>query len=1089
MRLGAEDDGASDTLESFLGKLKAFGTQEATATADVSTGGGASKLLALSTALQKFARTRAVATAQVNVDDRGLSQLDAAFKRSQLILPVEFDDNKLRSDMGRSLSNLQDILRRRKLEVEPEVNSAGFIAELSSLDVLLKSFGGRREVKLDLDTNKMALGAMVMGKLASSMAGGVNTAQRLGGAIGGITVNLGPFGVKLTAVTGIALALAAAVGISLVAALGLLVTALAGATAAVGAMATAFVGALGPIVTIAIATVARITKVVQALKAKNEAEKAGAAGSEQARALEERRHDAIVAVGRALRSVESAERGLAQARDAARDAIVQANRDEQAAAEATAQTAQEVASTMRDAFRAMSQAAEDVRDTLLAIEGGEIGVEKSKIASERAQNALAKLRGEANLTGAELSKAFNKFTDVDFDFDVKDLDSILKGPGGGKTSQDQALDLKDAILDVREAKLNEKLANDRLQDSEQDLIDKRKVAADFAQKGIAAYAPYTAAVTAHKDATQRLADATARANELEQQGVDNAPTVIAAHDALINANESLAEARRNSRNLATQAAGGEAARKAKEDWDALTAAEQAFGRALQATGIVLRNTFGGAIAGVLGGMTAGLKKMPGVLLPLGPAFTKLGEAIGATISGFVDLLAEPRMQDAFKALIAGATQLVKILGGRAFQAFFEIMVNLAVAAMPLLVASSKLFAGWLERIAKRTRDPEKMGHAMADLGDIFFGVLGLVKQLGRIFLNFFKATGTQSKGFIATLTGMAKGFADFLGSEEGRAQVKKFFEDVIPLAIEGIKFIGNFIVFVLQLVETIAPALTGLLKTFNLVFGVVNRVLGIFKPFLKVAAQIALLFLGGLPKAVGVFLSKFRLLAPIGAFLTRHIVGVVTAIIGRISAIASFFPKAFDKVKDEVLDFISWIGRQFKKVIDVITWPFEQAIKFITDLSGRFYEAGKGIVEAIIEGMKSLIEGIGGIAGKVFKFLVDKLPGSEPKDKSSPLYGLKDRGRAIMENIAAGIQPGAMELSLAVHRSLVPVVAGIDASVSVPRTAAPTATPAGATTTAPGPTINHWHIEAPAGALPDAEATARAIARRMERSSGGSPRA
>lgn len=1255
MRIGGEDDGASDTLQAFLAKLKAFGKTEATAEADVSTRAGASKLSVLEAALAKFGRETATAKAEVDVESSGLDNLTESLKRSalqaqvtekqlnqlskkkvvteaevrvqeadlkkvqqdldrrnKLVLPVGVQFTKARRDMARALAEIsaavegttpevqvsvegalqelsevqaavkafnaasQDIrvegyvdvttapaatklallsaqlrkfaasraiaeaeikpvvpnltrtfaelrakaaaanievraridtmgmvseldralaamngmVQARGLEVKPQVNTASGFAELARWVAAVKA-ADNQKINVKYEGRGVALATMALAKLGSVFASAAQGATRLGGSLGAVTVNFGMFGLKLTPLVGIVLALAVAMGISLVAALSLLVTALAGATLAVGALAIAFVGALGPMVAVAVATVGRITKIVQALKAKTEADKAAAKGSAESVAAEERRRDALVAVGRAMRGVETAERGVEQARESASDAIVAANRDMSASQRAAGQAAAEVGRQTVAAYKAVRDAAEDARDAILDVEAAQIGIDRASIATQRAELALAAFRKEAGLTAAEFDSLFERFTDVAVDFDPASLQGIVPaGTGAGAAGEDPAIRAAELVLDLREAKLGEKQATDTLQDSEQALSEKRQLANKYAREGIAAYEPLTAAIYAQESATIQLGEATERANELTKAGIDNAPGVIAANEALVNSQEALKEARHNAEKAATGAAGGEAAKKAKADWDALTKAEQLFALALKNTGTALRSAFQPAVEGALAGIGQAMLTLPGILAPLEGSFKRLGEAMGGVIADFATFAATPAMSSSFQTLIDGATELVTILGGRAWQAFFEIMTNLATAAMPLLIATSKLFANWLERIAKRTRDPEKMGHAMSSLGDIFFAVLGLVKQLGRIFLNFFKATGPQAVGFVGTLTEMAKGLADFLGSTEGQEKLQKFFKAVIPLAIQTIKFIGNAILFVMQVIETLAPALTGLLQAFNLILGITNRILGVFKPFLKIAAQIALLFIGGLPFAIGKFLSKFRLLAPLASFLMKHTVGIIVKIIGRIAAFASAFPEAFEKVKTFILGFVSWLGTAFKDVLDILTWPFKQAIKFITDLGGKFFEAGAGIIKAIIEGMKSLIGGIGGIAGKVFKFLVDKLPGSEPRDKTSPLAGLPDRGRAIVENLAAGITANSDILARSLHGALVPVVAGIDANVNVPRAkAAPSTIDQGAGQR------GGFHadkvevmLDTAGNGTADPRSAARRVARELETYGGGIPR-
>lgn len=1187
MQITGTSKGADDTLAAFLGKLKAFGEEEAEATADVNTGAGASKLTALGAALAKFDKTRAIATAEVNVKTASLSK---AFAEVQAFADVadhriEVPIDIQREGMDRALAGLETIIHDRKLTIDPKVNKAEALKDLeeitgairaastqrlflnidrsnltrvlgdlaaletaetaaggdiridvptakirlaearliqlreekkaltesgdkgidfdvktASVDLAIARLEGellaftakRRTVKIDadIDRSNLSLFQQALLKIGSVFGGVADGAAKMGASIGGATVNIGAFGVKLTPIVAIVIALAAAIVGSLVAALSLLVTALAGAAAAVGVLATAFIAALGPAVAVAVAAVSRITKIVQALKAKQTADKASAAGTAEAAAAEERRHNAIFAVGQALRAVEGAERSRADAIQGAKDAIVQAHREEEAAQRGSADAANNLRDQTVAAYRAMRQAAEDVRDAILGVQDAQLGIDKSHVAVKRAELDLKKVRGEAGLLGKELNDTFTKFTDVDFKGTAGNLAAALKGSGAGSLGpEEQQLAIEEAVLKVREAKLGEKHATDDLGDSVQALNDKRKVAADFQRQGIAAFGPYTAAIQQQRDATLRLADATERANKLDAVGVANSSAVLAANDALTNAQLRLKEARHDAATAAEGAAGGTAARKAQADWDALSKTEQGFALALDAVSASLKDTFGPAVNGVLNGIASGFAQLPSALAPLKGSLGQLGTVIGNAFSGFGSFLNQPAVSAGLDQLIKGSAQLATILGGSAFQAFFQIILNIANAAMPLLVGQTNSLAGWLQKLADKTSDTDKLGKSFRSLFGFLSGLGKLIVQIGRIFINFFTATSGDSKGFVKTLTDMAKGLADFIGSAKGQEEIKNFFHDVIPLAVQAIKFIGNVIVFFLQVLEIIAPALTGVLAAINFLLGAVNAVLSVLKPFLQVAAQIAILFAGGLPKAIGLFLGKFKLLEGVGRFLTSSITGVVSGIVAKLGFIAGLLPGIFDKISHLILTVIKFIGDEFGKVTHFILTPFREALKLLEDLGKEFFDAGKKLFGLLIDGIKSAIKGVGGVVKKGLDLVGKLLPGSEPKDKSSPLYGLRHSGRAIMENLASGIPLGTQELSTALHRSLVPVVAGIDTNVNIPRTRAPVGATAASGPVSAGHTENHYHIEAPAGQLPDAEATVQAIARRNERRGGGTPRA
>lgn len=1100
MRITGESNDADDTLAAFLGKLKAFGNEEATAEADVNVS-GAAKLTALGAQLAKFDKARAIAHADVNVQTASLTKAFAEVRTfseqhvKPLVIPVDVDEDLLQFKMDRVARSLRDFKPTGKqINIPVDVDDGVAITELSALDATIKRLDGRK-IKIQTDLKEVTLAGLAMAKLGLAFADIGAAGAKVAGSIGGVTVNLGAFGVKLTATTGAILALVVAMGVSLVAAASLLVTALAGATAAVGALATAFVGALGPAVAVAIAAVTRITKIVQVLKAKNAADKANAAGTKEAAQAEERRRDALVAVGQAARAVDSAERSLSQAREGAKAAITQANRDEAAANRQAIDAAKNLRTETVNAYDAMASAAENVRRAILGVADAQQGIDDSKTALKRAQFELKQLRKEAGLAGNELNDSFKKFEDIDFKFNDKGFASLAKGATGSGTSsaEEQQIKLEEAVNRVRDAKLDERHATDGLEDAEKALNKRRKESADFAREGINAFEPYTQALRANQDATVRLADATARANALQKQGVDNAPAVIAAQESLTSAHVRLVEARHNAARAAEGAAGGAAARKATDDWNALTAAEQLFALALSNAGTAITTSFRPAVEGVLAGIGSLLSQIPAIITPLKAQFASLGVAIGDAFGNFGLFLADPSVNAQLGELVNGATQLAAILGTQAFQNFSQLMLNLATASMPLLIDATKRLSMWLGSLADKTSDTDKLSASINSLGGFLWDVLGFVKALGRVFLSFFSATGSQSKGFLKTITDMTNRLADFLGSDEGRKQLRDFFRVMIPLAVETFKFIGQALIFIIQVIEILAPALTGLLSAFNLLLGIVNGVLNILKPFLQIAAQVALLFLGGLPKGIALVIEKFRVLkfflGGIVGFMKSTFASVFTTIIGRFASLATFFPELFAKIKDIIVNFVTGdVKNAFAGVLDIIKWPFEQALKWIKELGPKFFHAGKEIFNMLIDGIKSVTGKVGGIVKKGLNLMGDLLPGSEPKDKSSPLAGLKARGAAIMENLAAGIPVGADQLSVALHRSLVPVVGNIDTSVAVPRARTPVGATAGSRG-AVGATENHFHIEAPAGQLPDAEATVRAIARRMERKGGSSPRA
>lgn len=1176
MRIRGDDDDGDRTLKSFLGKLKAFGQEKATATADVEVK-GEDKLARASAALSAFNKQKEQArkdvTAKVDLQIKAAAaRLELLKAKIQALNTTQIPDtsaqkNKLLADLEKAqvvldtlkrshpevlvsanikqleaaikiaeakVKNLENTTRKtpqgeatrllnldkanadldklqarlgvlrtqdpelvvkadirvaeakiislqaaldalpdeKSIRIKVEAQLAKAEAELVVLQAQADALDHKKitiEAKFDKDNGLVnveqaaGLGAQALGKFASVLGQVQGFAGKAGSAIGGVTANLGPFGVKLTpAVAGI-LALVIAMGISLVAAAGLMVTALAGAAAAVGLLAVAFIGALGPAVALAIATFTKITSILKILKAQKEANAAAdrktAEGTAAANAAEERRHNSLVALSSALRGVASAERAKDQAVQAAKDAITQASRDEVTATESLVTATQDTKDQLVAAYKAIIQSAQDARKALLAFEEAKLGIQDAALATKEAELALKSFRSESGLAGKEFDNLFKKFTNVDANVDVSPFLSKLI-PGAGGTEQSAALQLEKLILSVQHAKLGEKEATETLKSSESDLTDKRKESAKFLREGVLAYKPYTDAIKAQRDATVRLADATDKSNELERQGVANNPGVLNAVDALVNANDRLKEARHDAAAAAKDAGASDAAKKAQADWDNLSDRQQQFGLALQKTIDAVKGFFGPAVDGVLTGLTSILGGIPGMLNPLKGAFTQLGNIIGQVFAGFGKTLSNPAVTQAFIQLIRGAGQLAKILGGQAFPAFMGIMLQLATATMPFLVKGAQKFAGWLQKLATNS-GPSKLKGTLDVVFGLLTGLWGLVKAVGRVFLAFFTGTAGASKGFLKTLTDMTNTFADFLGSKRGQAELKKFFEDVIPLAVQTIKLIANVVGIVLKVVQILAPALTGLIASLNFIGSIIGVILSVLRPFLQVAVQIALLFGVGLPKAVLTFVSKFGFLKGLATLFGKTFFGIVTTVVGRLGFLAGVIPGLFGKITQFIIGWVSNIGHFLADIPKHLRNAFLDAVHFIEGLNDRFFKAGRALVSSIVKGVLSLPGKVAGGIVKIFGKAVDLLPGSEPKNKSSPLAGLQKRGKAIIENLASGIPHGASALSSALHSSLVPVVAGIDANVSIPR---PRSTGSSVGTQYNGPYIAQQDIRMPESA-------------------------
>lgn len=149
---------------------------------------------------------------------------------------------------------------------------------------------------------------------------------------------------------------------------------------------------------------------------------------------------------------------------------------------------------------------------------------------------------------------------------------------------------------------------------------------------------------------------------------------------------------------------------------------------------------------------------------------------------------------------------------------------------------------------------------------------------------------------------------------------------------------------------------------------------------------------------------------------------IKSVVSGAFGAIADFVSDGLERMKrgfERIWGGFKTVVRDaFNGVKDAVSAGIGAALDVITGLGSRFFEAGKALIENVIGGVKSL-------AGKLYDTMKGALgplgkllPGSEPKDTSSPLRGLAHRGEAMLQNFADGIPAGAAKLRSALAGEL-----------------------------------------------------------------------
>lgn len=104
-----------------------------------------------------------------------------------------------------------------------------------------------------------------------------------------------------------------------------------------------------------------------------------------------------------------------------------------------------------------------------------------------------------------------------------------------------------------------------------------------------------------------------------------------------------------------------------------------------------------------------------------------------------------------------------------------------------------------------------------------------------------------------------------------------------------------------------------------------------------------------------------------------------------------------------------WDGLK-KKWDEVYAWwngeegIWGQFTKVITDLGSDFYDAGEALLDNLWDGLKSKWTELSEWWSESLQWITDQMPGSEPRDPSSPLRGLGDSGEALIGNIQSGME-------------------------------------------------------------------------------------
>lgn len=436
----------------------------------------------------------------------------------------------------------------------------------------------------------------------------------------------------------------------------------------------------------------------------------------------------------------------ASERDRARGtgAVVAATRALEDAQIRLARAAADLEEAETQAYEEIADAAEAARDAVLSLERAQLSQEAAALGVERARLELKKFREEMGLAGEEFDAVFRTFEDVAFD--PNKLNKALARVQGPDLGAEEQLELEEKILALKEAKLGEKEATEGVRDATENLTDAQKRYNEFLTDGINASEGYKNALRAQEDAQRAL-------------------------------------------NRAKETAGITAAEAKRQQLvDDLTKSEQELLKVLLRLRKVFDQIFGPAVQAVIRGIADSLGIIADNVSPLRGAFRALGQVMGRAFVKIAKALSTPQMIEFFAVLADAAAQIVPLATG-ALLALLTILLNIAKAALPLLIPLLQIVADWLEGLAGKTQDADAVRRVIGGLVDHLITWVGLGIDFFNLFFNLFKVAAPFGRQLAEAIGRIAGNLAKWAESAEGRAQLRRFFENAIPFAIEFVRLV------------------------------------------------------------------------------------------------------------------------------------------------------------------------------------------------------------------------------------------------------------------------------------------------------------
>ncbi len=356
-----------------------------------------------------------------------------------------------------------------------------------------------------------------------------------------------------------------------------------------------------------------------------------------------------------------------------------------------------------------------------------------------------------------------------------------------------------------------------------------------------------------------------------------------------------------------------------------------------------------AIANNLGGVFDVLQRIT-------PAFFKLGQAAGKAVGWLMQALTSPSMANAIATLLELSGPVMKPLV-QIIARFAKILLGIANATMPFLVAALQGLANWLGKVARSVDHLGKTREVVGGMIDHLRSWWNLLVQVVGVFGELVRIAAPFGKAMVDSLAKGAEHLREWLDSKEGTERVQQFFEDTLPLASEMIELIAKLALAFIQFAQFMAPVwrpivagITDLLDAVNMILNLLNKIPA---PIREVVGTVLMLVVGfGKLKVAGWGISvAFRL------------------ILGALGVLGGAFSKALSFVKDFAVESYRWVRDKLadaKEAVVRISGEIRDWIATawgdVKETTARLWDDAR---EKIVNTVQDIRERAGAIADKV----------------------------------------------------------------------------------------------------------------------------